>query len=77
MGGMSDDIPARWWWCLNHARVEPDEGCANQFRLGPYETKEDASHAIELAHERAEVWDEEEKAFRDGRRDEDGEHAGE
>ena len=70
---MSDDVPVRWWWCLKHARVESDAGCANQFRLGPYGTQEDAAKAIELAHERAEVWDEKEKAFRDGREEPRGE----
>ena len=30
-----------FWWCLKHKRVEEGPGCANNERLGPYE-----SHAI-------------------------------
>lgn len=46
-----------YWWCLNHQRVEGDEGCAHQFRLGPYETADEASHALEKAKERNRDWD--------------------
>jgi len=47
-----------FWWCLTHGRVEPNEGCANTVRLGPYPTFDDASKAIERAHERSRAWDE-------------------
>ena len=47
-----------WWYCLRHMRVEPEEGCANRKRLGPYATREEASAALELAAERNEAWEE-------------------
>ncbi|MGH9033284.1 MAG: hypothetical protein ACRDZV_14270 [Acidimicrobiia bacterium] len=51
-----------WYWCLDHQRVEPEEGCANHRRLGPYATKEEAAGAIELARARTEEWDAEDRA---------------
>ncbi len=51
-----------WYWCLDHQRVEPEEGCANYRRLGPYATKEEAAGAIELARARTEEWDAEDRA---------------
>jgi hypothetical protein len=50
------DAPT-YWWCLDHQTVEPDEGCANSVRLGPFATQEDAAGALELARQRTEAWD--------------------
>ena len=47
----------KYWYCLNHHRVEPDDGCANSDRLGPYETSEEASRALEKVEERNREWD--------------------
>lgn len=47
-----------YWFCLNHHRVEPEEGCASKDRLGPYETEEEAARALEEAAERTKAWDE-------------------
>lgn len=47
----------KWYYCLVHNRVEPEKGCANSERLGPYETEEQASHAFEIARQRNEEWD--------------------
>ena len=47
----------KYWYCLNHHRVEPDDGCANSDRLGPYDTSEDASRALEKVQERNREWD--------------------
>lgn len=41
-----------WYYCLVHQRVEPEDGCANAERLGPYATETDAQHALEKAAER-------------------------
>ena len=38
-----------WYYCLVHQRVEPEEGCANAERLGPYATEAEAQHALEIA----------------------------
>ena len=55
---MSTDIqPLEYWWCLDHARVETDEGCANTVRLGPFVSAEEAANALEHARQRSEEWD--------------------
>jgi hypothetical protein len=46
-----------WYYCLVHQRVEPEEGCANAERLGPYATEAEAQHALELAKQRNEAFD--------------------
>lgn len=48
----------KWYYCLVHKRVEPEEGCAHSERMGPYDTEDQAAHAMELAHKRNEEWDE-------------------
>ena len=47
-----------FWFCLKHHHVEGDEGCPSKDRLGPYETEEEASRALETAAARTEAWDE-------------------
>ncbi|HET6729665.1 MAG TPA: SPOR domain-containing protein [Jiangellaceae bacterium] len=51
-----------WYWCLDHQRVEPEQGCPNHRRLGPYATQEEAAGAIELARARTEEWDAQDRA---------------
>lgn len=51
---MSQD---QWYYCLVHHAVEPAEGCKAIERLGPYPTREDAEHALQLAQQRNEQWD--------------------
>jgi hypothetical protein len=46
-----------WYYCLVHQRVEPEEGCANAERLGPFDTKAEAENALELAKERNAAYD--------------------
>jgi hypothetical protein len=60
-------MPERWWWCLKHGRVEPDLGCANTKRIGPFATVEEASHALETVHERNARYDAEDEAWEHGR----------
>ena len=50
-----------WYYCLEHQRVEPHDGCPNSERLGPYESREDAERALELAAERNAAYDEDEE----------------
>jgi hypothetical protein len=52
---MSDE--QHWWYCLRHHQVEPDAGCPNKDRLGPYNTREQAEHALDTVHRRNEEWD--------------------
>jgi len=46
-----------YYYCLVHQRVEPEAGCANAERLGPYATQAEAEHALELAKARNEAFD--------------------
>ncbi len=47
-----------WYYCLVHQRVEPELGCANAERLGPYDTEAEAASALETAKARSEAFDE-------------------
>ncbi len=49
--------PQRWWYCIKHKTVEPEPGCPAKDRLGPYQSKEEAEHAIDIARRRNEDWD--------------------
>jgi hypothetical protein len=51
-----------WYFCLKHHAVEPYEACKAIDRLGPYEFREDAEHALERVAQRNQDWDEEEEA---------------
>ena len=60
------DRPEKFWYCLNHHRVEPPGQCRPEDRLGPYPDRETAARALEIAKERTEAadaydreWDEE------------------
>ena len=47
----------RWYFCVRHQTVEPEDGCPAKDRLGPYGTREEAARAIDKVHERNERWD--------------------
>jgi hypothetical protein len=51
-----------WYWCLDHQQVEPEAGCANDRRMGPYETRDQAETALARAAERTAAWDAEDAA---------------
>lgn len=53
---------ASWWYCLNHNRVEDENGCALTDRLGPYASREEAEHALESARARTAAEDARDKA---------------
>ncbi|MBK9740601.1 MAG: hypothetical protein IPO93_14115 [Actinobacteria bacterium] len=46
-----------YYYCLVHQRVEPEAGCANAERLGPYATEAEAEGALALAKERNAAFD--------------------
>jgi len=48
---------SNWYYCLEHQRVEPVDGCPNAERMGPYATEADAAHAMETAHARSDAYD--------------------
>jgi hypothetical protein len=56
---MSDDNEqGQWWFCTKHMRVEAaNTTCAGKDLLGPYATKEEASHALDKVKERNAAWD--------------------
>ena len=56
---------SEFWYCMNHHRVEPADGCASSQRLGPYPSQEEASRALEKVQERNEEWDKDD-AWGDG-----------
>jgi hypothetical protein len=51
------DESKHWWYCLKHKTVEPEAGCPAKDRLGPYASREDAEHALDIARRRNEEWD--------------------
>ncbi len=56
----------RWWWCLRHGRVEPDAGCPNTERLGPYDSPEQAATALRRAQQRNEEWEAADREWDEG-----------
>jgi hypothetical protein len=48
---------SKWYWCLEHKAVEGLDGCAPSDRLGPYDSREEASRALEKVAERNAAWD--------------------
>ena len=50
------DESKHWWYCLKHETVEPEAGCPAKDRLGPYASREDAEHALDIARRRNEEW---------------------
>jgi hypothetical protein len=59
--GDADDEEAAmsesWYFCLKHMRVEPEVGCANKLRLGPYPSEQEAADALHKVAERNQAWD--------------------
>jgi hypothetical protein len=52
-----DPTNSRWFYCLDHKTVEPEQGCRAEVRLGPYPTREEAARALQKVDERNEEWD--------------------
>ncbi|GGN62495.1 MULTISPECIES: hypothetical protein [Streptomyces] len=49
--------PGEWFYCLKHQTVEEGPECRAADRFGPYDTREEASHAMETARERNLEWE--------------------
>jgi hypothetical protein len=58
-------VEQRWWWCLKHRAVEPDSGCVNSDRLGPFATVEEAARALQTVQERNARQDKEDAGWED------------
>jgi hypothetical protein len=52
----TDGRPGEWYYCLEHGTVEEGLQCRAADRFGPYDTREEAAHAMETAREREEEW---------------------
>ncbi|MGK4583627.1 hypothetical protein [Kitasatospora sp. HPMI-4] len=48
--------PGEWFYCIKHAKVEEGPECPAKDRLGPYASREEAAHALEIADERNREW---------------------
>ncbi|MBB5933291.1 hypothetical protein [Streptomyces zagrosensis] len=48
--------PGEWYYCVQHQRVEEGPQCRAADRLGPYATREEASHAMEHVADRERDW---------------------
>ncbi len=59
-----------YWYNVDTAMVETDETRSqNATVMGPYASAEEASRALEIAHEKTERWDEEDRRWNDGEDD--------
>ena len=47
----------KYWFCVTHHAVEKEDGCPNEERLGPYDTAQEASRALEKVQERNAAWE--------------------
>ncbi len=54
----------KWWFNLTTRTVEQGRQSALRSRVGPFDTREEAQAALELAAERTAHWDEEEEKER-------------
>ena len=54
-----------FYWCTDHDAVEDEDGCRMEVRLGPYPTREAASHALQSVAERNARLDAEDEAWED------------
>jgi hypothetical protein len=53
---------SEFWYCVKHHAVEHGDGmCPSIDRLGPYPSKQDAERALEIAEQRNQEWDEQDK----------------
>ena len=53
-----------WFFCLKHHEVESRDGCAERYRLGPYDTRQEAEHALQSVAERNEELDAEDRRWK-------------
>jgi len=53
----ASSLDEEWFYCLDHATVEPRDGCRVTVRLGPFATREEAARALENVERRNDEWD--------------------
>lgn len=55
----------KWWYNLSTGKVEKGHLSGWLSRVGPYDTREEAQAALELAAERTREWDEQDERERE------------
>ncbi|MFJ3215003.1 hypothetical protein ACIPLC_03655 [Kitasatospora sp. NPDC086801] len=65
--------PGEWFYCIKHGKVEEGPECPAKDRLGPYDSPEEAAHALQLADERNREWRQGDERWNDGPKGGDGE----
>ncbi len=66
----TDPRVQQYYYCLDHHRVEPFEGCKSANRLGPYATMHEAANALQTVQQRNVDW-ENDPRYKDQDEDED------
>ncbi|MFC9694946.1 hypothetical protein ACFTSF_40740 [Kribbella sp. NPDC056951] len=61
----SDDHENEWYYNTKTGQVEPYQGAKSGDRLGPYSSPEEAARALEIAQERNEAWEKQNKDWED------------
>ncbi|MDX6311572.1 MAG: hypothetical protein QOF44_1036 [Streptomyces sp.] len=49
--------PGEWYYCLEHKKVEEGPECPAKDRFGPYATRAEAEHAMQIAADRNLEWE--------------------
>jgi hypothetical protein len=49
--------PGEWYYCLKHRTAEEGPQCPSKQRMGPYQSRVEAEHAMQIVAERNEEWD--------------------
>jgi hypothetical protein len=63
-----DESTTTYWFNTSTGQVETDETKSRgEILMGPYPTYEAAARALQTARERTERWDEEDRAWEEGR----------
>jgi hypothetical protein len=56
-----------YWYNLATGQVETDDNKSQSDDLmGPYDSEADAARALEIAHQRTEAWDDEDRKWEEG-----------
>jgi hypothetical protein len=56
-----------YWYNISSGQVEEEEDRSPSANLmGPYDTREEATRALETARERTDAWDEEDRLWEEG-----------
>lgn len=62
VGDMSDErIESQWWFNDKTGQVEQGPQSAQRDRIGPFDTREDAQHALDRIAANNEKWDAEDR----------------